>query len=71
MPAYNYFDVTEIGDVTVVRFPRITVNMDIQDFGSELLSLVDNAGHNPFEPPMTDVLVQAIADMVKQLQAKA
>ena len=35
------------------------------------LSLVDNAGHNPFEPPMTGVLVQAIADMVKQLQAKA
>ena len=35
------------------------------------LSLVDNAGHSPFETPMTGVLVQAIADMVKQLQAKA
>jgi len=35
-----------------------------------LLSMVENAGHNPFESPMTGVLVQAIEDMVKQVAAK-
>jgi proline iminopeptidase len=34
------------------------------------LSMVENAGHNPFEAPMTGVLVQAIEQMVKQVTAK-
>lgn len=34
------------------------------------LNLVDNAGHNPFEAPMTGALVQAIETMVQQLSAK-
>jgi proline iminopeptidase len=34
------------------------------------LSLVDGAGHSPFEAPMTGVLVQAIENMVQQLSAK-
>jgi hypothetical protein len=29
--------------------------------------MVDHAGHNPFEQPMTGVLVKAIEDMVQQL----
>jgi proline iminopeptidase len=28
---------------------------------------VDNAGHNPFEQPMTGVLVKAIEDLVQKL----
>ena len=33
MPAYKHLDVTEVGDVTVVRFRsrRITEDIDIQD----------------------------------------
>ena len=34
------------------------------------LSMVDAVGHNPFEAPMTGVLVQAIENMVQQLSAK-
>ncbi len=34
------------------------------------LSMVDNAGHSPFEAPMTGVLLQAIETMVQQLSAK-
>ena len=34
------------------------------------LSLVDNAGHSPFEAPMNGVLLQAIETMVQQLSAK-
>jgi len=34
------------------------------------ISLVDGAGHSPFEAPMTGVLVQAIEQMVKQVAAK-
>jgi len=34
------------------------------------LDMVENAGHNPFEAPMTGVLVQAIEHMVKQVAAK-
>jgi proline iminopeptidase len=36
---------------------------------SQLL-MVDHAGHNPFEQPMTGVLVKAIEDMVQQLSTK-
>lgn len=34
------------------------------------LKLVDNAGHNPFDPPMTGALLQAIESMVQQLSVK-
>ena len=34
------------------------------------INMVDNAGHNPFEAPMTGVLLQAIEQMVKQISAK-
>ena len=42
MPAYKHFDVTEIGDVTVVRFRNPRVAEDMEEFGSELFSLVEN-----------------------------
>ena len=44
MPAYKHFDVTHIGDVTVVRnrTRRLTQDIDIHEFGSELYSLVEN-----------------------------
>jgi len=38
-----------------------------QALPKSLLTLVDHAGHNPFEQPMTGVLVKAIEDMVQQL----
>ncbi len=44
MPAYQRLEVTEVGDVTVVRFRsrRITEDIDIQELGSEMFSLVEN-----------------------------
>ena len=42
MPAYLHFDVTEIGDVTVVRIRSPHIATDIEDFGRELYSLVEN-----------------------------
>ena len=44
MPAYQRLEVTEVGDVTVVRFRsrRITEDIDIQEFGSEMFNLVEN-----------------------------
>jgi anti-anti-sigma factor len=42
MPAYTHFDVTEIGDVTVVRFRSPHVAEDVTEFGRELYSLVEN-----------------------------
>ena len=35
------------------------------------LRMVDNAGHHPFESPMSDVLLQAIDHMVQQLSEKS
>jgi hypothetical protein len=32
--------------------------------------MIDNAGHNPFEAPMTATLVREINSMVDQLRAK-
>jgi anti-sigma B factor antagonist len=44
MPAYQRLEVTQVGDVTVVRFRsrRITEDIDIQELGSEMFSLVEN-----------------------------
>ena len=44
MTAYQCLDITEVGDVTVVRLRnrRITEDIDVQEFGSELYSLVEN-----------------------------
>jgi anti-sigma B factor antagonist len=44
MPAYQRLEVTDVGDVTVVRFRnrRITEDIDIQELGSEMFSLVEN-----------------------------
>ena len=44
MPAYQRLEVTEVGDVTIVRFRsrRITEDIDIQELGSEMFSLVEN-----------------------------
>ncbi len=44
MSAYQCFDVTEIGDVTVVhvRSHRITEDIDIEQFGKEMFGLVEN-----------------------------
>ena len=43
MPAYLRVEVTEVGDVTVIRFRsrRIVDDVDIQELGSELFSLVE------------------------------
>ena len=44
MFAYRHLNVTDIGEVTVVRFlgPRICEDIDVQEFGSEMFSLVEN-----------------------------
>jgi anti-sigma B factor antagonist len=44
MSEYQHLDVTKIGDVTVVRFRnrRIAKEIDVQEFGSEMSSLVEN-----------------------------
>ena len=44
MPEYQRLEVTEVGDVTVVRFRnrRITEDIDIQELGSEMFSLVED-----------------------------
>ncbi len=44
MTAYQCLDITEIGDVTVVhiRSHRITEDIDIEQFGKEMFSLVEN-----------------------------
>ena len=44
MTAYQRLEVTDVGDVTVVRFRnrRITEDIDIQELGSEMFSLVEN-----------------------------
>ncbi|MEI8371646.1 MAG: STAS domain-containing protein [Planctomycetota bacterium] len=44
MHEYQRLEVTEVGDVTVVRFRnrRITEDIDIQELGSEMFSLVEN-----------------------------
>ncbi|MGO9113516.1 MAG: STAS domain-containing protein [Thermoguttaceae bacterium] len=44
MPAYRHFDIAEIDGVTVVRMRnrRITEDIDIHDFGSEMYGLVEN-----------------------------
>ena len=44
MPTYQRLEVTEVGNVTVVRFRsrRITEDIDIQELGSEMFSLVEN-----------------------------
>ena len=43
MPQYQRLEVSEVGDVTVVRFRnrRITEDIDIQELGSEMFSLVE------------------------------
>ena len=43
MTEFRCLDVTEIGDVTVVRFRnrRITEDIDIEEFGNEMFSLVE------------------------------
>jgi len=43
MPGYRHIDVSEVGDVTVVRFRghRITDDIDILELGQELFQLVD------------------------------
>ena len=41
-----------------------------QALPKSLLTLVDHAGHNPFEQPMTGVLVKAIEDMVQHITSK-
>ena len=44
MPAHKHFDVSEIGDVTVVhiRSHRIIEGIDVEQFGNEMFSLVEN-----------------------------
>ena len=44
MSAYQRLEVTEVGEVTVVRFRnrRITEDIDIQELGSEMFSLVES-----------------------------
>jgi anti-anti-sigma factor len=42
MPAYKHFDITEVGDVTVVRFRNPRIAEDIDDLGNELYGLVEN-----------------------------
>ena len=44
MPAYQRLEVTEVGDVAVVRFRsrRIVDDVDIQEIGSEMFSLVES-----------------------------
>ena len=43
MPTYQRLEVTEVGNVTVVRFRsrRIVDDVDIQELGSEMFSLVE------------------------------
>ncbi|MFM7802688.1 MAG: prolyl aminopeptidase [Limnohabitans sp.] len=40
-----------------------------QAIGGSRLQMIDNAGHNPFEAPMTEALVRDIHTMVDQLRA--
>ena len=44
MAPYQRLEVTEVGNVTIVRFRsrRITEDIDIQELGSEMFSLVEN-----------------------------
>ncbi len=44
MTAYQCLDVREVGEVAIVRIRnlRITEDIDIQEFGSEILSLAEN-----------------------------
>ncbi len=42
MPAYRHFAVTEIGDVLVVRLRNRLISEDLEEFGSELYSLVED-----------------------------
>ncbi len=44
MTTYQRLEVTDVGDVTVVRFRnrRITEDIDIQELGNEMFGLVEN-----------------------------
>ncbi len=46
MPEYRHLDVSEVGDVTVVRFrdQKIIDDLNIQELGQELFRLVEGDG---------------------------